>query len=806
MRRSLFSVLLLGVLSLNALAHLGLLADTAYAQEQAPTPTPASTLPFIGPGATFLPSPTPTDSQSTSAPAPTPTPVSTTSETKSVSSFCKEEANRLEGSFLKVIIEPMCNLTYSFLEGIASFFGDIIQQGSEYFSAIDLNPEENYEQFWELARSATNYFIVIGLIIAAFSNVTRWQIETFSIKKILPALIIGFLLANLSLFICRLVIDLSDSIAVTASDTLGRAVGAENTNGIGKFFEAWLKGIFGIGNEVGNFLSNPFGWTGTIGGLLKLSSIPMMVTLILPTMAIFALIPPLLAFIALWAIFIVRHYVVLFLVIVSPLAFISMAFPFSQRWFQAWWKQLINWVFMKPIAFTILMLGTVAISQPIYDSLVGGVVSFIAGMAAIYYAVTVPFKLGGTITSSLWKLTRSGGSEARVGIASFGQKNSGKTGLVGGAGRLASGLSSVLYSKDVYKEAREKKREKTEATAKIGAARFIGEGRLAERYEDALTAEARKEFDDKTMGQTLNDILGPKGKAFNAYQKRAALQSLYQKGYPPLVWDTADGMIREAEKRNDTAEAARLRKILGLAPGEYVGTDVQKRTLAIASIVGEKPKKVVGKDGKTEYELSPGLAVRTRQELSSAAAGKNMYAEAIALQQDYKTGTFRILSNDEAEAHITKFIGSDPQLQANKATTDTWLKEVTINGTSIKRLREGIVQAFASGLIDHSMTIDQNSRFDRNVAAELRKPEVWAAVTDQLKEAQKTMGQAERIETDIFMEVFGPNAKDPKSEDVRKLLKDLPGGKKEEAGTKSPTSHSEASADTSSFGTPSSST
>lgn len=648
-----------------------------------------------------------------------------------------------------------------------------------------ISKEQNL-QLWEFSRSLVNYALVGMLILSAFGTLTRFGGESYSIKKILPNLIIGFFLANFSLFICRIILELADSLTLTTTGIFTSATGSTSFAEV--MFPDFIEGVVGV-----------LITTGVISTLVGSTGVGFIFAVIGAILLIFF---PAIVMTALLAMVIVRFYVVQYLVAFSPIAFIALATPFTQKWFQAWWKQLGLWVFMKPIGYAFLSLGAIVISS----NLGGTLVSYIVGLLAMVAAITIPFKAGGIINSTLLKLTKQGAEASRVGIASYGQKNEGKSGWRGALGQGASRISSVLYSGEVFQAAREKRKEKAESTAKIGAARLIGEQRMAERYEDTLTAESRKEFDEKTMGQTLNDILGPKEKAFNRFQKRAALQSLYQKGYPPMVWMIADGMIKDAEKRNDKAEAARLRKLLALKPGEYVGTDVQKRSLAIANLVGEKPKEVK-RNGKSEYELNPGLATRTRQELSSAAAGKNLYAEAIALEQNYATGKFKILNNQEAEENIVKFIGSDPQLQANKANTDTWLKEeIGLNGKTITRLRDGIVKAFGNGLIDHSMTIDQNSRFDRNVAAELRKPEVWAAVTDQLKEAQKTMGQAERIETDIFMEVFGPNAKDPKSEDVRKLLKDLPGGKKEEAGTKSPTSHSEASADTSSFGTPSSST
>ena len=225
---------------------------------------------------------------------------------------------------------------------------------------------------WKIVLGLANLGLVVILIFLAVVNILRIQYDTYAIKKSLPILIIGIILANFSLLIVRMLVDFSNIL--TNLFTNNQSPGE---------FAAQL--IAGAGDRLapGGGIAKDFA-SGGIG----LGSL-----LIWFLFALFVMV----AFLILGFLFYIRFAVVLILAIVAPLAFVAMAFPPTQGFFKQWWGWLTKFIFMKPIVFFLLYL---AMKIRTAEGAMGHLTAWFIVAFLVYAAIIIPFKLGGVVMSA----------------------------------------------------------------------------------------------------------------------------------------------------------------------------------------------------------------------------------------------------------------------------------------------------------------------------------------------------------------------------------------------------------------------
>ena len=182
-------------------------------------------------------------------------------------------------------------------------------------------------QVWQGMMYLVNGLVLIALIYVAFMNILRIQMDSYAVKKFLPTFIMAVILANFSFLIARIVIDLGN-IAISLF------LFGSKENQISGAFDA-LIGEGPPAPAAGNYY-----WVITAYNLSQLG-------IIVGAILIFVL-----SFI-----FLIRNYLLYFLVAIAPIAFMAMALPITKKYFQQWWAQFTKWVFMPVIAVFWLWLA-----------------------------------------------------------------------------------------------------------------------------------------------------------------------------------------------------------------------------------------------------------------------------------------------------------------------------------------------------------------------------------------------------------------------------------------------------------------
>jgi|GEM_PF-2778720 len=229
----------------------------------------------------------------------------------------------------------------------------------------ELKTNEGFKGLWQLLLNIIDSFVILLLIIIGFAEILRLKVDTYGVKKVLPTFILALVAAHFSYLFCQFIVDLSN-IAITffANNTV-------NGNDLQTSFGA---GITPIPFKWAHTVPDLTGWKQNWGTFFN-------VIFIFATGILL---------VVLWALFIVRTYVIYLLTIASSLAMISLALPFTRTIFTRWWSELLKWVFMPVVSIFFLWLGGIVIQALPNDPLVGIIV---AGVCA-YLAISIPWGWG----------------------------------------------------------------------------------------------------------------------------------------------------------------------------------------------------------------------------------------------------------------------------------------------------------------------------------------------------------------------------------------------------------------------------
>ena len=225
------------------------------------------------------------------------------------------------------------------LMSFAGSLGDASYSAISYFLSIDkgiFKDQENggLEQAWKFFRDIANAVFAVIFLWVIFSQISNVGVSNYGIKKILPRLIIGALLVNLSFYLCQLAVDLSNILGFSLKGVLEGAASKVGTQSA----------------EVDTF--NTF----IIGGI-ALVGVGLFIFLAVSIPTLLAL---LLALIVVLVILIVRQAAVILLIAISPLAFAAWLLPNTENLFKKWVSMFRGLLIVFPVISLLYGAGKLA--------------------------------------------------------------------------------------------------------------------------------------------------------------------------------------------------------------------------------------------------------------------------------------------------------------------------------------------------------------------------------------------------------------------------------------------------------------
>lgn len=276
------------------------------------------------------------------------------------------------------------------------------EANSDDKSVSETLKQSNITTAWGLSLDVVNVLAIFILLAIAFANILHLDPEAWNFKRMIPALVIGLIAANLSHLICRAIIDFAGMLM---NFFVPKQLAAQMVYNI-------YIGMFG-------------GWTGAgaaagTASILGIGAIVLFFTpvtnvlgCVLLVIAVIILGIPALITLILWLMLIARTYILWFLVILSPIAFFGMFFDPLKKIISTWWNWFLAWTFMGPIAYFFIYLAdgfardtsmnnTATGCFDTSSNQVGGIAKFLMVNVLLLLAVVVPYVIGQKIGMGLW--------------------------------------------------------------------------------------------------------------------------------------------------------------------------------------------------------------------------------------------------------------------------------------------------------------------------------------------------------------------------------------------------------------------
>lgn len=261
----------------------------------------------------------------------------------------EDEANNscvVEG--LGWIVCPFALLTSSIVDSIYGF----IENGLRVQPLqTDMSRYNAIYNTWSFMTNIANVLFIISFLIIIFSHLTNLGINNYTVKKLLPRLVITAVLVNVSYWLSAIAIDLSNIIGSSLYDLLAVIRNNMNVNlntNWGNVLTAILAGT-SVAAAVGVAGVTAAASVGT------LASLQVLIYLALP-MLVAALIAILLAVF----IIVARQALITVLVIVAPIAFAAFLLPNTEKFFNIWRKSFITMLVFYPLLSIIFGMSQIA--------------------------------------------------------------------------------------------------------------------------------------------------------------------------------------------------------------------------------------------------------------------------------------------------------------------------------------------------------------------------------------------------------------------------------------------------------------
>lgn len=566
-------------------------------------------------------------------------------------------------------------------------------------------------EIWQKVRDVSNVCFVLVFLLIIYAQITNQGLSNYGIKSMLPRLIIGAILVNVSYWISGALVD--------TSNVLGSS--------IQQFFTDVRHGLSSHGR-----LGDELSWTGVTGVVLAGGGVLGKVVVanggigpsltLLTTMLVGAIVAAIVAMVVLA----MRQALITLCIIVAPLAFVAYVLPSTNKYFDKWKDLFATMLLMFPLIsfiFGAAQLAGYAIIANAGDSITQIIIGLAVQVAPIAITPLI-IKLSGNLLGKLagivnnpnrgiidrtrnWAQERAAYQAAknRAGKSLINTdrgifRRSPKLKRAARAINRAHGSRANFVNSAVRRQHRRTQRRKGltaayEATASNNATEWDND-----RYgrRSVQTVEGENEARKSEIGNTF--YATPHGQALEARQRRASihkseLDNAFDRGHQNLTHRQQLAEIDKARVQNEFNESR---------AGQEV--DTARRTV-------EAHKQRISNDQQARWDTlaqtSPGykaLELSVKKSEFDAARAKEklgkMHAEIIA-------------QGDQSE-HVVNLRGANAPTQDYVLHVARDIKRANIETNLTAAAKRAAEQALSSEV--NTMMLDNTVRVDGKLVRE----------------------------------------------------------------------------------------
>ena len=229
----------------------------------------------------------------------------------------------------------ICPTTGLLAKGIDALYGLI--QGLLDVKPLEMKGDSPIYQVWSYMRNIANICFIIFLLVIIYSQITGYGINNYGVKKSLPRLIVTAMVVNFSFLFCAIAVDISNILGNGLKDLLagiaesaissGTVDGSKTATGFYSLFNTVAAGGLGLALSF-TFPGGPLG--------LLLALIPLIIGGIISVIVGLLVLG-------------LRQALVIFLVSISPIAFVLYILPNTEKHFQKWKNTFSQMLFFYPM-------------------------------------------------------------------------------------------------------------------------------------------------------------------------------------------------------------------------------------------------------------------------------------------------------------------------------------------------------------------------------------------------------------------------------------------------------------------------
>lgn len=514
---------------------------------------------------------------------------------------------------------------------IIEFLGNIADDAQEQLekylkisSSIltERDPGSVYD-YWSMVRNYANIAFVIVFLVIVYSQITGTGIDNYGIKRMLPRLVVGVVMVNISFYICALMVDISNLLGASAYEFITN-LGGKGSEEVGDWTS---KGnlLTTIGAAAIVVASGFFFLSATLGGLV------FVVLLAVTTVFLLG----------------VRQAMVIFLIILSPLAFVAMLLPNTEGLYKKWWKTLQTMLYMYPVIG--LIYGASRLAARILNEQQDKPVSMQVVSAILMFA---PLLIVPNIIKSMLAI---GGIAGMVGAANnFLNKHVG--GKAREFGQRLKDNNSIVQAYRTGKEQRAKNRATRRAMRMHkGISGVVGRVRGGKTWKQRAENSAIA-AEDKEIQERVDDAA--------AKQARLTHQERMDIAKTGMVKDKKGRNVKASDEEREAAVAYAMKagdvyERRDTLEGLYGSDSTRVRRVAVAGARERGDTELYGngvlsqiENGSKESDAKNKQTMGTYSQQMSAQLVERMQTGGISnekMHQDYKTAT--MLSNAAVGQH-----------------------------------------------------------------------------------------------------------------------------------------------------------
>lgn len=247
------------------------------------------------------------------------------------------------------------------LTSLITILGGVTLNAAVFYTVVDM--AKNFGQIatpinesWTIIRDVANMGFIFVLLFASIKLIIGT--DKGETNRLIVNMVIAAILINFSMFFTKVIIDVANLLAITFYNVIAPGASA----GASQFYN------FGISNSMMAALkvTTIMKIDGAINGMNVLYvSILSSVVLLISAFVFFATA----------IMFVIRYVVLIFVIILSPIAFVSKVLPGLDDPAKKWWDALIHQAFFAPIYF-LLMIVTIKIANGMSNTMFGGASGF----------------------------------------------------------------------------------------------------------------------------------------------------------------------------------------------------------------------------------------------------------------------------------------------------------------------------------------------------------------------------------------------------------------------------------------------